>query len=1007
MNAEVISVGDELLAGSTVNTNTAFLSRELASLGFEVRRQQVVGDDRDDITDALSVAIKRSRLIVFTGGLGPTDDDLTKETVAKALGMNLVKNDEVMKQIEAYFSERSLPLSENNVKQAYVIDGCEILANPNGTAPGIFLKSRSQAIALLPGPPRELEPMFLNELAPRLKGLSGGYFCNVSLHVYGIGESALEARVKDILYGDNPSSALYAKTGQVHINIRAFADTQDRADRLAERKVKEFRHELGDLIYSENGDDLHEAVVRRFIEKGISVSLAESCTGGLMSSRITAVPGASEIFSYGITSYADWVKKHDLKVDAAILHRFTAVSSAAAAEMAKSARKSGNSTYGVGITGIAGPTNGAYLGKPVGLVYVAVADKRRVVVKQFNFGTMRSRENVRELSVLAAFDMLRRAEAGLAIEGAREFDLKVIADLDHEGEPVRLSSLAVKRGVAGALILGLIATGGTLGVNALRRQHDTNVYNELKTEYVNTGSDTLSVEGLRAENPDTVGWLYIDGIGVDSVVVSDRGDGYYRSHDFTGAQNNLGCLYTETSGPSNTVIYGSSFDPTQMLGPILSYSELGFLRENSLITYYTDSGADVYRIVSVMCLNGDESKGEVESFYSFGDFADEDAFREYIIELKMRSIFNIEIPIKYGDSFLTLVTDAPYWEGARFVVTARRVRDGESTETISTMFSSNAAALYPDEWYRINGSEPVTNVTYERDKWLNWITANAELSSNELIAATSLSPEGLFDGGSEITVEMNGEALTASPLEVASRMVAFEIGDTYEDEAIKAQAVACISSLRYTLWQSAVPSVEGAEASMRIKRLVSEVICMQMTYDGRPIDAKYFPLSSGRTNSSEEIFGEELDYLRTVESVYDSQVAGYSRMITYERAQLKATLEAYYGITIEDDGEASNIENWIVIESLTTGGYVKNVSIDGKITTTGLDLAECLSLRSANFSFRSTSDGSELVINTLGSGHGVGMSQGGANMYALRDGMSYEDILKHYYSGVTVEKFAW
>ncbi len=1008
IKAEVISVGNELLAGSTVNTNTAFLSRELASLGFEVHRQQVVGDDRDDIIDALSLAIKRSRLIVFTGGLGPTDDDLTKETVAKALGMNLVQDEAVMRQIEAFFAERSLKLTQNNVKQSYVIEGCEVLANANGTAPGIFLKSRSQAIALLPGPPSELEPMFKNELAPRLKSLSGGFTSSVSLHVYGIGESALEERVKELLYGDNPSSALYAKTGQVHINIRAFADTQDRADRLAERKAKEFKHELGDLIYSENGDDLHEAVVKSFIENGISVSLAESCTGGLMSARITAVPGASEIFNYGITSYADWVKKQDLKVDAAIIRKFTAVSSAAAAEMAKSARKSGNSALGVGITGIAGPTNGSYLGKPVGLVYIAVADKRAVTVKRFDFGTMRSRENVREQSVLAAFDMLRRVAFGMPVEGAREFDHKVIADLEHEGEPVRLSSLAIKRGVAGAVVLGLLVTGGAFGVNALKRQLDTNVYNELKTVFTGSDSGVLSFDDLLADNPDTAGWLCIDDTGVDNVVVNDRDDGYYRSHDFMGASNALGCLYTESAaGGANTIIYGSSTDVSQMFGPLLGYGELDFVRENNLITYHTGDGSTTYRVVSVMCLNGDESVGEVEDFFRTADLGSEEGFREYIIELKMRSMFNIDIPIKHGDSFLTLVTEAPYWQGARLVVTARAVREGESTDTVTSMFSNNAAALYPDEWYRVNGYESVTNVTYERDKWLNWIISNGGGADDAVIPATSLSPEGLFDGGGEITVVMNGEQLTASPLEVVSRMVAYEIGDTFEDEAIKAQAVACISQLRYTFWRSSTPDVNGAEASLRIKRLVSEVICMQMTYDGKPVNARYFALSSGRTNSNEEVFGEELDYLRTVDSAYDSQVAGYSRTITYDRDQLRTALESYFGIAIEDDGEAGNIDEWIVIEALTTGGYVKQVSIDGKITTSGLELAECLSLRSANFSFRSTSDGAQMVINTLGSGHGVGMSQGGANMYALRENMSYEEILSHYYSGVTVERFAW
>ncbi|MEG1758503.1 MAG: molybdopterin-binding protein, partial [Oscillospiraceae bacterium] len=219
MRAEIISVGTELLAGDVVNTNIAFLSRELSMLGFDVRHQSVVGDDREDIVDALKVAVSRSHLTVFTGGLGPTEDDFTKETVAGALGLKLVMHEPTMAKIKEFFESRSLEMTNNNIKQALVIEDSTVLDNENGTAPGLFIKKGNQAIALLPGPPKELEPLFEKKLKQYLAAMTGKAVASASLHVFGIGESELETKVKDLLYRENPSAALYAKTGEVNINI--------------------------------------------------------------------------------------------------------------------------------------------------------------------------------------------------------------------------------------------------------------------------------------------------------------------------------------------------------------------------------------------------------------------------------------------------------------------------------------------------------------------------------------------------------------------------------------------------------------------------------------------------------------------------------------------------------------------------------------------------------------------------------------------------------------------
>ncbi len=483
MKAEIIAVGNELLSGDTVNTNAAFLARGLTLAGFEVHKQTVVPDSAREIASAAKLALTRSHVIVFTGGLGPTRDDLTKETVAKACGLALVHSAEVEASIREFFAQKGIEMSDNNLKQAEILQGGEILRNENGTAPGIFVQSRKQAVVLLPGPPGELIPMFEKYLVPRLEKFSGLHAAHASLHVYGIGEGELETRVRDLLYGKNPTSALYAKTGQVHININAVAPREEEAQQLLKAKIAQFKERIGEFIYSENGEELHEVVVRLLSETGARIAAAESCTGGMFASRITAVSGASRVFEYGAATYSDRIKQKMLSIDGLLVRKYSSVSSVVAAEMARGAMQKSKASIGVGITGIAGPTNEGYIDKPVGLVYIAVADKSRALVRRFNFGSMRGREYVRELSVLAALDMVRRFLTGLPIEEARTFGAKDLADLAREGAPKKRASIAAEKTVASVLCALVAFTGMFFSAKAIRARIDRSVYNELQNTF--------------------------------------------------------------------------------------------------------------------------------------------------------------------------------------------------------------------------------------------------------------------------------------------------------------------------------------------------------------------------------------------------------------------------------------------------------------------------------------------------------------------------------------------
>ena len=399
MTGEILCVGTELLLGDIINTNAAFLARELAALGIGVYHQTVVGDNGGRLREAVELALSRSDLLVMTGGLGPTYDDITKETAAEALGKKLVWNQQAYDRMEAYFARTGRVMSENNRKQAMMPEGAVVFQNENGTAPGAAMESGEKVIVLLPGPPSEMEPMFCNQVRPYLEGKTGQTFLSRTVHLFGIGESAAEEQLRELMESShNPTVAPYAKTGEVLLRVTAAAKNEQEAKKLLAPAVEEIQKRMGPYVYGVDVGTLQNAAVTALRQKGLTVSTAESCTGGGVAKRITEVPGASQVLQAGICTYTNRMKAELLGVKERTLQNYGAVSERTALEMAQGVRIRTGADIGVSVTGVAGPDPSE--GKPVGLVFVSVSSQwyEQTVQLHLARGSGNERERVRHLA---------------------------------------------------------------------------------------------------------------------------------------------------------------------------------------------------------------------------------------------------------------------------------------------------------------------------------------------------------------------------------------------------------------------------------------------------------------------------------------------------------------------------------------------------------------------------------------------------------------------------------
>lgn len=402
---ELISVGTEILLGDILNTDAQYLSIELAKLGISVIYQSTVGDNRERLLAQLDEAAKRSDIIILSGGLGPTPDDLTKEVCCEFFGKEMFLHEPTVEKIKKYFSSKGIEMAQNNLKQAMLPKDCVIFPNDNGTAPGMAIEKDGVHILVLPGPPRELKPMFQNCAVPYLMQFSDRIIVSHNIRTFGIGESSMAERVNDLFNAQNPTVAPYAKDGEALLRVTAMAKTKEDAESLCEPIIEEIKKRLDAYVYGVDYNCIEEAVVGMLKEHHLKVATAESCTGGLIAKRITDVSGASEVFECGIISYANGIKHKVLGVSEDDLNKYGAVSEPVAKQMAQGALKVSGADIAVSVTGIAGPDSDS-TGKPVGLVYIGLADKENVWVREIRT-SRRDRSYNRYVSASNALDMIR------------------------------------------------------------------------------------------------------------------------------------------------------------------------------------------------------------------------------------------------------------------------------------------------------------------------------------------------------------------------------------------------------------------------------------------------------------------------------------------------------------------------------------------------------------------------------------------------------------------------
>ncbi|SHJ90574.1 competence/damage-inducible protein A [Paramaledivibacter caminithermalis] len=406
MNCTILTVGTELLMGQIVNTNAAFLSKELNELGINVLYHLTVGDNPDRLEKIFKDALEFSDLIITTGGLGPTQDDLTKETISNALDRELILHKPTYNKIKDFFISINREMTINNKKQAYIPHDSIVLDNEKGTAPGFIIEADEKIIISLPGPPKEMKSLFLNLVKPYLLSKSEFKIKSKIIKFFDIGESSLETALEDIITNQtNPTLATYAKDGELSLRITAKGETDEEIDGFINPIMNEVKKRLGKKIYSYNNETLEEVVAKMLIDNNITISLAESCTGGLLASKLTAISGISKALDRAIVTYSNTAKIQELNVDEIILKEHGAVSEETAAAMAQGLKTITKSDICLSITGIAGPTGGT-LEKPVGLVYIGIATDKKTFIKKLSLKG--DRNKIRNYTAISALNLIRK-----------------------------------------------------------------------------------------------------------------------------------------------------------------------------------------------------------------------------------------------------------------------------------------------------------------------------------------------------------------------------------------------------------------------------------------------------------------------------------------------------------------------------------------------------------------------------------------------------------------------
>ena len=762
MNCEIITVGTELLLGEILDTNTQFLSRELAELGINVLYQTSVGDNESRLESAYKLAFSRSDIVILTGGIGPTSDDITKETVAKVLDLPLEFNQYSYDRIEEYFLRRNLSCTKSNRKQAYFPKGSIIIPNESGTAPGCLVIANNKLTVILPGPPSELIPMFKRSVYPYLKRHIGSTIVSKNFRLFGVGESRAEEIIGNLVKLENPTIAFYAGKGEVRIRITAKAANRHEAEDMLIPVENEIYARLEQYVYGYDDDSLEIVLVGLLSENEMKVAVAESCTGGLISQKITSVAGASKVLESSFVTYSNDAKTKLLGVPKKVLKSEGAVSDRVARLMAEGVRKEAKADIGISATGIAGPDGGTDE-KPVGTVYIAVSLKDKTIARRLNLGRggPGEREYIRELTAMNALDLARRAilneseglpfmvernnnEGNADLDPDRnithsEQDNDAITNANSNGGKIKnfFSNFGKKilpwRGdgfgeilrktIFLASIIIFAVSAFKIVSNILAVRHMENMIDSMRQTYqtppTQSQLDNLpdgalpQFASLIAKNDEVIGWVTVPNTNISCAVTQTTdNDKYLYDYDWQGQPSEYGSVFADYRGkitkdrvPENIILYGHNFSATSknFFTELINYQNFSFYKERPVIHFDTIYEEMNWKIISIFLTNTLPQHGEVFDYHNTIYINNEEDFNDYTSKILERSLVVTGVDVEYGDQLLTLSTCQPRWflEG-RFVVVARKVREGESIDVDVDSAYWNPNPVMPDVWYENN-----------------------------------------------------------------------------------------------------------------------------------------------------------------------------------------------------------------------------------------------------------------------------------------------------------------
>ncbi len=1084
MRAEIICVGTELLLGDILNTNAQVLAKALSEIGISVFNQQVVGDNVVRLRAAASLAKERSDIVIFSGGLGPTKDDLTKETVAKVYGDDLVLDKNIESDLLDYFKSRGITMPENNIKQAYVPRKGRIIKNKKGTAPGVIFIEDEKMAVLLPGPPHEMQDMLETEIIPLLSKLTQGVIKSNYYRLIGIGESSAEMMISQLLEQTNPTFALYAKRGDLQVRVTAKGNSINETEELLSFAKEQLYSKMEKYIYSDNDEELESAIVKLLKEKEKTLSTAESCTGGAISQKLVSVEDASSVFKLGLCPYTDEQKIDVLGIDKENIETHSSVSSVVVQEMALNMLRYANTDYSIATTGFAGPTGGT-IETPVGTVFICVADRENTYYKKL-FYDKNSRTDIMQLSAKASLDLLRSVMLNLEMPSVvvTPNDEAVLEEIRNaqikEPKKKKKSIFSVLLKFILLVLLGIIAGIGWVYIandyNMPNIDFNTvssevgNFFNEIfpsknmsvsqviqsrqDTDFFSHSfeSDTLkSLSNLSAQNENVKGWISFKGEKVDVVVLENEDETLAEINSVYKIENKIS-EYTYLKGMKNE--------------NFIDFLNIDSARLNSKFTYFENGEYIDYQVFAV----GTYNDIELEELLNI------EVKEDVIISAKARSVFDVDVPVLENDELLIIIQEVNVNE---YILLFSKEYTNSTFPSVDVKFASVLSSWYIEDNNITTDTSleamDMAKESYDRDNYV-WVNTGNEAtpvedsSSEDNIdseeetenipspspttastqnpsATASITPTPTITPSEEptqeptktatptvtttpvetpapeqtpaptvtttptqttaptptepmLTVTMNGAVVTDTVTNILSQVVALEMSSSWHPEALKAQAVATHTYIKYrhSIGDSAPAVVGRTSPAQSVIDVVSQVDDIIITTNGStPIYTPYTASVAGRTNASVEVWGGTLSHLVSVESKYDYLSPSYETSYTLTIEQVEEIAENI-GATLGEDPST-----WFNIIDYTSGGYTYHLSLGDK-SFTGTKFKDTylrdigVSIRSAAFDIVYEND--VFILTTRGYGHGVGLSQWGAQLYAVNEGWSYSQILTHYYTGV-------